>query len=333
MFEEIKNHNELVKAQIFSGFSNAEDLMEKGKHQVGEVKLFSDGIKRVWTLLPNGKYDWRRVKKNKAAKQEPAKQDSSKQEPTQKEPTKQDSDKQKVDNSTPQNKTKLPDSFEDAVKMGKVDENVVNDYKIPSSIYGLKSELESVTGKGGYDYATYRLKTVLNKKIGNGFGDFHTEDEKLKSIQDASNELATSKAIEKKIKGALSKLKKERDDFLENAKYNFTEKEVEEWINKYKNAYDSAAVVSNRWNYYMGRIGSTNATISIGNGKEKPFGESFPNWRPIGMLEYTVPSWNHLDYHLDYIQIKRPIQSWDDVNKNLSDTENFTLYLYKHPKQ
>lgn len=334
MFEEIKNHNELVKAQILGGFSNAEDLMEKGKHQVGEVKLFSDGIKRVWTLLPNGKYDWRRVKKNKAAQQEPAKQDSSNQESTKQESTKQDSAKQKVDNSTPQNKTKLPESFEDAVKIGKVDENAVNDYKIPSSIYGLKSELESVTGKGGYngkvDYATYRLKTILNEKVGNGFGEFRTEEEKLKSIQDASNELSTSKAIEKKIKNALSKLKKERDNFLENAKDTFTEKEVEEWINKYRNSYDSAAVVSNRWNYYMGRIGSTSATISVGKGKEKPLVESnFPNWRPIGMLEYIVPNLNHSDY----IQIKRPIQSWRDVQSNLDSTENFKLLLFKHPKQ
>ena len=329
MFEEIKNHNELVKAQIFSGFSNAEDLMEKGKHQVGEVKLFSDGIKRVWTLLPNGKYDWRRVKKNKAAQQEPTKQDSAQQEPA-----KQDSSKQKVDDSTPKNKTKLPESFEDAVKIGKVDENAVNDYKIPSSIYGLKSELDSVTGKGGYngkvDYATYRLKTILNKKVGNGFGEFRTEEEKLKSIQDASNELSTSKAIEKKIKNTLSKLKKERDNFLENAKDTFTEKEVEEWINKYRNSYDSAAVVSNRWNYYMGRIGSTSATISVGKGKEKPLEQSnFPDWRPIGMLEYSVPNYNNSDY----IQIKHPIQSWKDVYSNLSGTENFTLLLFKHPKQ
>lgn len=330
MFEEIKNRNELVKAQILGGFSNAEDLMEKGKHQVGEVKLFSDGIKRVWTLLPNGKYDWRRVKKNKAAQQEPTQQ----QKPANQDSSKQDSAKQKVDNSTSQNKTKLPESFEDAVKMGEVDENEVNNYKIPDTIYRLKSELESVTGKGEYegrvDYATYRLKTVLNKKIGNGFGEFHTEDEKLKAIQDAANELETSKAIGNKIKNALSKLKKERDIFLKNTKETFTEEEVEEWINKYRNSSDSAAVVSNRWNYHMGSIGSTSATISVGNGKGKPLVESnFPNWRPIGMLEYRAPNWNNSGY----VKIRVPIQSWRDVKSNLDDTENFTLMLYKHPKQ
>ena len=69
MFEEIKNHNELVKAQIFSGFANTEELVEKG-HQVGEIKVGSDGIKRVWTQLSNGKYDWRRVKHTKGEENE-----------------------------------------------------------------------------------------------------------------------------------------------------------------------------------------------------------------------------------------------------------------------
>ena len=30
--------------------------------KVGDTKVGSDGIKRVWTKLPSGNFDWRRVK-------------------------------------------------------------------------------------------------------------------------------------------------------------------------------------------------------------------------------------------------------------------------------
>lgn len=46
------------------------------------------------------------------------------------------------------------------------------------------------------------------------------------------------------------------------------------------------------------------------------------------MIEYSVRDWGG-----GYSQVKIPVQSWEDIENNLSDTENFDLYLYKHPKQ
>ena len=79
----------------------------------------------------------------------------------------------------------------------------------------------------------------------------------------------------------------------------------------------------------MGSIGSTSATISVGEGKFKNFNDfDFPSWRPIGMIEYSVRS-----YGGGYDKISIPVQNWKDIKKELSSTENFTLRLYKHPKQ
>lgn len=55
------SHQDAVKAQILKGFDGG---LEKA-HQVGEIKIGSDGIKRIWKQLPNGKFDWRRVKDGK----------------------------------------------------------------------------------------------------------------------------------------------------------------------------------------------------------------------------------------------------------------------------
>ena len=57
-----------------------ETQIEKAKqqHQVGEIKIGNDGIKRVWTQLADGSYDWRRVKKDKGSKEPVSKKPENK---------------------------------------------------------------------------------------------------------------------------------------------------------------------------------------------------------------------------------------------------------------
>ena len=61
MFDEIKQHNALVRDQIYKGVFGGEELLEKA-HNEGDVH---PNGKWVWTKLPNGKYDWRVIKKKK----------------------------------------------------------------------------------------------------------------------------------------------------------------------------------------------------------------------------------------------------------------------------
>ena len=65
----------LQKGENTFGFGviKSEDI-EKA-HEVGEIKVGKDGIKRVWTQLSNGKFDWRRVKRDKTSQQEPIHQE------------------------------------------------------------------------------------------------------------------------------------------------------------------------------------------------------------------------------------------------------------------
>lgn len=63
MFEEIKQHNALVRDQIYKGFVGGEALLEKARN---EGDIHPNG-KWVWTKLPSGKYDWR-VRKDGSAK-------------------------------------------------------------------------------------------------------------------------------------------------------------------------------------------------------------------------------------------------------------------------
>ena len=63
MFEEIKQHNALVRDQIYKGFAGGEELLEKA-HNEGDIH---PNGKWVWTKLPSGKYDWR-VRKDGSAK-------------------------------------------------------------------------------------------------------------------------------------------------------------------------------------------------------------------------------------------------------------------------
>lgn len=61
MFEEIKQHNALVRDQIFKGIVGGEELLEKA-HQEGDIH---PNGKWRWTKLSNGKYDWRAIKQPK----------------------------------------------------------------------------------------------------------------------------------------------------------------------------------------------------------------------------------------------------------------------------
>lgn len=63
MIEEIRQHNALVRDQIFKGIVGGEELLEKA-HQEGDIH---PNGKWVWTKLANGKSDWR-VRKDGAAK-------------------------------------------------------------------------------------------------------------------------------------------------------------------------------------------------------------------------------------------------------------------------
>lgn len=64
----------LQKGENTFGFGVMQEDIEKA-HEVGEIKVGKDGIKRVWTQLANGKFDWRRVKRDKTSQQEPTHQE------------------------------------------------------------------------------------------------------------------------------------------------------------------------------------------------------------------------------------------------------------------
>lgn len=150
------------------------------------------------------------------------------------------------------------------------------------------------------------------------------EDVKYGTIKDRYGEEA-----EKVAKRILAKRKKERKDFIDSAPHDFTEEQVQTYLSKYNLQSEPSAVVKNKWNTLMGRIGSTSATISVGKGKFKEFSTyDAPDWRPIGDYHYSTMGWNG-----KYIDIDGTIQSWDDVKNALSETENMTIHIYKHPKQ
>lgn len=251
----------------------------------------------------------------------------------------------KKKDSAKQNKEseiKMPASYEEAVKMGQADTAKVNAYKMPTTIYQAKSDLETYRGGSGRYNNMYgvieqdesKLRNAFNRKIGTNWNEADSEEEKLKEIQEAADRLATDNAIVKRISKIYADLKKLEKQFLSDTGRDFTEAQVEEWLDKYNAAREPAAIVENTWQYAMGRIGSTSATIQVGKSKEKPFstgwGGTTPSWRPIGMLQYSVRVYYG---NSRYVTVKKPIQSWEDVQKGLSDTESFRLELYKHPKQ
>ncbi len=247
--------------------------------------------------------------------------------------------REKLAKESKQQTVNMPTTFDEAKKMGKVDVEKVNSFKVPQTLYGCKRDLRAYGKASGWsggiiDDVEYDLKRAVNMKIGTGWGDAKTEEEKLQKIQSAADKLVTAEAIVKRISKVQSDLNKLKKQFLESTGRDFTEAQIEEWLNKYETAEDAPAVVRNTWRYAMGRIGSSTGTIQVGKGKEKQFDnrgwdKTTPNWRPIGMLKYNAPNWNRSGY----MEIKVPIQSWEDVERNVGDTENWTLYVYKHPKQ
>lgn len=241
---------------------------------------------------------------------------------------------------------KMPASYEEAVKMGRVDTAKVNAYKMPTTMHQAKYDLETYRGGtgrynnmyGAIEVAENNLHRALNRRVTNDSLGYKSEKEKLEAVQAAADELATEKAIEKRISKIYADLNKMKKDFLANTKYDFSEKEISEWLKKYNTAREPAAVVRNTWNYSMGRIGSTSATIQVGSGKEKPFSTTrwdgtVPSWRPIGIMSYSVKIYGYGNQPTTYEKVEVPIQSWDDVQKHLSDTESYSISLYKHPKQ
>lgn len=213
---------------------------------------------------------------------------------------------------------KIPNSVDDAIKNVKLDDETIKKIKKEAKeSINLKYASEDIY-KNDTDISlwTDRLELAIEKK-----------DKKM--INELSLNVLKSKLYSNEFKKELSKLKKEKSDFIKNSKYDFTDSQVEEYLKKYNTEKDPRAIVHNSWHTLMGHIGSTSATIKVGNGKEKPMKESsYPSWRPIGILNYKVRGWDG-----DKIEIKKPVQSWEEIEKNLDDTENFSLYLYKHPKQ
>lgn len=243
--------------------------------------------------------------------------------------------KEMPDEQEKKSEAKIPSSYEEAVKMGRADVAKVNAYKVPTTILQAKSDLETYRGGTGRFNNMYGEIDIAEGKLRRALKINGTDEEKLKAIQTAADELATVKAIEKRISKVYADLKKLEKQFLSDTGNDFTEAQVEEWLKKYNAARDPAATVDNTWHYAMGRIGSTSATIQIGKGKDKPLFDSWgrmnaPSWRPIGMLEYSIRVYYG---NTNYVTVKKPIQSWEDVDNGLSDTESFRLYLYKHPKQ
>jgi len=78
--EDIKENIAARKLNIIKGFVETDDILEKAAQskQVGQTKVGSDGVTRVWTQLPNGKYDWRRKKASSDDKKDVKKDESKK---------------------------------------------------------------------------------------------------------------------------------------------------------------------------------------------------------------------------------------------------------------
>lgn len=356
MFEELNKRRQAVADNIAKSFENDiekalgagydpeggdGDNVEKAR-QVGDVH---PNGKWVWTQLPSGKFDWRVIKKTSSSaptttqsSKTPAAKNSNVQQ--------QESEGKKKQDSGPSDSEICSMSFEEAKKLGKVDIDAVNDYKVPTTLYGIKRDLQyfkptgrnAYAGNGKLSNCEYELKDALKRPIGGtNWRKFNSEAEKADKIREFANKLATNEEIVKRIEKAKVDLNKKKKDFLNSTKIDFTEGEINEWLDKYNDAEEPAAIVRNTWKTAMGRIGSTSLTISVGkSGKEKPFSTSrwdgtAPSWRPIGMMTYTIPSYR--SWGKESVKVRVPIQSWDDIVKHQSDTEDYTIYLYKHPKQ
>lgn len=211
----------------------------------------------------------------------------------------------------------IPQDLESAKKLGSVSkerQNTLTQEIQDQSIGALRLDI-----KGRYqenlDYYQYRLSNALKN------GD-------IDNIKDMANAVAVNQFILDTAKSTLATKNKERKKFLDSTGRTFSDDQVREYISEHNTALDPQAIVKNTWAYRMGAYGNTTTTIAIGNGKDKPFNGNTPNWRPIGEYSYSVRGWDG-----KYSTVKGTIQSWDDVRRALSETEDQTFYIYKHPKQ
>ena len=233
-------------------------------------------------------------------------------------------------------------TYEEAKKIGVADAKKVSDYRIPDNLRSIKNVLESLIGSergrdkrdGDKQIQESYLHDAVEEKVGSKtWRGVVTEESKSKAIKEWSDKLATTEAIVKRVKAKQAELNKEKKEFLEKTGHDFTEEEIWHYIYAFntKSFDEPDAEVVNKWNYWRGAIGSTSATIKIGKGKPKPFSiYDAPSWRPIGVIEYSIPGWG---LGSKSIPVKIPVQSWKDVQKGLSETESFSLTLFKHPKQ
>lgn len=318
--EDILNRRrQIVSENIQKGFSSEfdSDELEKGKWNVGDQRFFHGNMHYVAELKPDGSPRWRRVKKTSGGSDDSSEASSTSSTSTTFTSSKIDSSKptSSVPKKSNDKKGNIPTNVEEALCLVKIDKDKITFIaKRAVNLAYWKEDLERVR------YDTTRYENNLKNAI---------KDGDLDKIQRTAKEYGDSKLYQEEYTKELNIRKKEKKDFLNSTGNDFTEKEVEEYLSKYLTEKDPKAVVNNKWSYYgMGSIGSTSATIRIGNGKEKSFDlNDTPSWRPIGLLNYTIRS----PYGDSEVNI--PIQSWRDIKDNISSTENFYLDLYKHPKQ
>lgn len=117
-----------------------------------------------------------------------------------------------------------------------------------------------------------------------------------------------------------------KKEMLQNMGRDLTPEECEAWFQNY--GKESDIFVSNRWEYFQGKIGSCTMTIvNSKTDKSKSF-DKHPDWRPLAYYCYSTQGWNGKS-----IEIKGFCQSWEEIRNAASDTENMTFRVQKHPKQ
>lgn len=121
-----------------------------------------------------------------------------------------------------------------------------------------------------------------------------------------------------------------RNEFIKNTERNLTDEQCKEWFTNNKTTNYS---VSSQWSYGSESVyyGSTSLTFDsyspkTGMTRQKKF-ENHPSWRPLGHYEFFTRGWNGKS-----IKVEAYIQSWEEC-KNISDSDNFTISLMKHPHQ
>lgn len=123
----------------------------------------------------------------------------------------------------------------------------------------------------------------------------------------------------------MEKLYKTRKAFIENTNYNLTEDECAMFVEHYGKSTECE--VHNTWKTFMGYIGSCSVTFVTKAGKKKEF-SNHPDWRPLAICHFHVRTWGG-----EYVTKILYAQSWEEIRKKCSDTENMKWTLYKHPHQ